>query len=112
MKWAVDLLKQKNNYLVQFEKISSLEYHRMQSGNHNNIKQFYYSRQIILDAIASIDKHLNTYQTQDISEEDKKTVLSLLQQKRKITLAILQTDILIHSYLNNLQYDVVEDQIA
>ena len=113
MKLVIDLLRQKNNYLIQFAKISSLECHRLQSGNYKHIEQFYYSRQVILDAIENIDIHLKRYSVQSVSEVDKKTVRELLQEKRKIARDILQTDLLIHSYLNNSQNKgIVEDQIA
>ena len=113
MKLVIDLLKQKNNYLSQFEKISSLECHRLQSGDYSHLEQFYYSRQVILDAMENIDIHLKKYSVQSVSEVEKKTVLKLLQKKRKIAWAILQTDLLIHSYLNDSHSaDIVEDQIA
>ena len=47
-----------------------------------------------------------------ISEKDKKTMLSLIQEKKKITLTVLQKDLLIHSYLNDTKYDTAKDQIA
>lgn len=112
MKLVIDLLKQKNNYLAQFKRIGDFESHRLQSGDYSYIEQFYYSRQIILDAIESIDKNLKQYTAQKTSEEDKKTIMALLKKQKEITLAILQKDLLIHSYLNDLQYDVVESQIA
>ena len=113
MKLVIDLLKQKNNYLSQFKKISSLECHRLQSGDYSHLEQFYYSRQVILDAIENIDIHLKKYAVQFVSETEKKTVRGLLQKKRKITWAILQIDFLIHSYLNDSKSkDIVEDQIA
>ena len=112
MKIVIELLRQKNSYLNRFEKISSAECHRLQSGDYSHVEKFYHSRQIILDALENIDKHLKSYTPQHISKEDKQTVQKLLQKKRKITRSILQKDILIHSYLNDLQYDKVEDQIA
>ena len=113
MRAVIDLLKQKNNYLIQFKKISSLECHRFQTGDYHHIEQFYYSRQIILDAIESIDANLKKIKkTQEISQEDKNTILALLQERQKITLDIVKQDILIHSYLNDLQHNMVEDHIA
>jgi len=112
MKPVIDLLKQKNNYLSQFEKMNVFECRRLQSGDYSHIEQFYYSRQIILDAIENIDNSLKTYRVQKVSEENKKTILNLLNEKRKITLSILRQDIIIHSYLNDLQYDVLENQTA
>ena len=112
MKLVIDLLRQKNNYLFQFEKISILECQRLQKGDLSHIEQFYYSRQIILDAIENLDIQLKKYNPEKISKKEKETVIQLLRKKREVTLAILQKDILIHSYLNDLQYDIVEDQIA
>ena len=112
MKLVIDLLKQKNNYLMQFKKIGSLECQRLQSGDYSHIEQFYYSRQIILDAIDNIDKNLKSYTAQRTSKADKGTISILLKKQREITMVILQRDIVIHSYLNDLQYDLVESQIA
>ena len=113
MKWVIDLLRQKNNYLTQFETISSFQCHRLQSGDHSHLEQFYYSRQVILDAIENIDTHLKKCSVQSISSAEKNLVRALLRKKRKITWNILRTDLLIHSYLNKAhKVDIVEDQIA
>lgn len=112
MKLVIDLLKQKHNYLMQFKKIGSLECDRLHSGDYSQIERFYYNRQIILDAIENIDKNLKNYMVQNTSEEDKETISILLKKQREITMAILQKDIVIHSHLNDLQYDLVESQIA
>ena len=113
MKTVIDLLQQKNRYLLQFEKRSSSECDRLRAGDCSHIKQFYYKRQVILDAIENIDTHLNQFKPKKISKKDKKTITQLLQKNREITRTILRKDILIHSYLNGLQCDdIVEDQIA
>ncbi|MDE0518778.1 MAG: hypothetical protein F4X95_03820 [Oligoflexia bacterium] len=112
MELVIDLLQQKNNYLLQFEKMGSFECQRLRTGDYSHIEQFYYSRQIILDAIENIDIQIRSYTPQQISKEHKETIKALFQKKRAITKSILQQDITIHSYLNNLQYDVVEDQTA
>ncbi|MDE0118924.1 MAG: hypothetical protein OXM55_02810 [Bdellovibrionales bacterium] len=112
MELVIDLLQQKNNYLLQFEKIGFFECQRIRAGDYSHIEQFYYSRQIILDAIENIDIQIKNYTPQHVSKEYKKTIKALLQKKRAITKSILQQDIMIHSYLNDLQYDIVEDQTA
>ena len=112
MELIIDLLQQKNNYLLQFKKIGSLECQRLQVGDYSHIEQFYYSRQIILDAIENIDIQIKNYAPQHTSKEYKKIIKLLLQKRRIITKSILQQDITIHSYLNDLQYDRIEDQIA
>ena len=113
MKLAIDLLQQKKDYLKEFEKINSVECNRLRAGDYNHIQQFYYNRQIILDAISNIDKHLKECEAQAFSEEEKQLVRSLFQNMRGLITSILHTDILIHSYLNDLQYDdSVKNQIA
>jgi len=115
MKQVIELLKQKNNYLTQFNHISAREYHRLQSGNYSNysdMKKFYQDRKVILDAIDDIDLYLKHYQIQSSSPEDKELIIKLFKQNRELTMCILQKDLFIHYYLNDLQSDVVEDQIA
>ena len=81
MKLAIQLLEQKNNYLVQFKKIGDFECRRLQSGDYSHIEQFYYSRQIILDAIGHIDEHLKRYNPKNISESHKETVFGASSKK-------------------------------
>ena len=108
----IKLLRQKNNYLKQFETISAHEYHRLCLGDYSHIDQFYQERQKLLNAIDKIDQKLKTIKPVHISEQDKKAFRLLIQEKRKITLAVGQKDLLIHAYLNDTKYDTVKDQIA
>ena len=113
MKPLIDLLRQKNNYLVQFEKIGSFECRRLQAGDYSRLERFYYRRQIILDVIENIDKHLKKHKTGELSGRHKKTALKLFQEQRKIVKSILRQDMIIHSCLNSLPgEDRIEDQIA
>ena len=113
MKPIIKLLQQRNNYLLEFSKISAIEHQRLQSGDYNGLNQFYDDRQTILEAVENIDKSLSQYKDQKISEKDKQEITKLLQEKRQLIWNILQKDILVHSYLNGLQGNkIVEDQIA
>lgn len=112
MKLVIDLLQQKKDYLIEFEKINSVECNRLRAGDYSQIEQFYYNRQIILDAISNIDKHLKECEVETFSDEDKKAVKNLFQKMRALVTSVLHTDILIHSYLNDLQSDSIKDQIA
>ncbi len=112
MKKIIKLLQQKNDCLREFEKLSVQEYHRLCLGDLSHIESFYHHRQRILKMIDDIDRKLKTIKTASISEKDKKTMLDLIQEKKKITLTVLQQDLLIHSYLNDQRHDIAEDQIA
>ena len=114
MKKIIKLLKRKNDCLREFEKASVQEYRRLRLGDLSHIESFYHHRQKILKIIDNIDRELKTTTTASISEKDKKTMLDLIQEKKKITLTVLQQDLLIHSYLNDQRHhdDIAEDQIA
>ena len=112
MKEIINLLRQKNDYLQQFERISSKAYHRLCLGDYSHIDTFYHDRQRLLNIMDQIDKQLNSITPVAVSEKDKKTMLSLIQEKKKITMSVLQKDLLIHSYLNDAQYDTAQEQIA
>ena len=111
MKPITDLLKQKNHYLIQIKKLSTTEYNRLRSGDRSHIKSFYLSRQTLLEAISHID-HLLKKRKAPVNKKDKKIVETLLKETRVITKNILKKDLLIHSYLNNAHYDILEDKIA
>ena len=112
MKLAINLLKQKNEYLSQFKNLTLKELQRLQTGDTAHINQFYYLRQIILDAIESIDMYLKLYELQDSSETNARIILMFLQKNRELLKEVLKQDILMHSYLSELKYDVVESQTA
>ena len=109
---VIKLLRQKNDYLKQFEKISAQEYHRLCLGDYSHIDQFCHNRQKLLNIMDNIDKQLKNIKPKAISEKDKKTMLSLIQEKKKITLNVLQKDLLIHAYLNDTKQETVKAQIA
>ena len=112
MKTLIDMLEKKNNYLSQFEQLSSLEWKRICVGDFSNVEKFYYSRQIILDAIDHIDKKLKKHKLSLSNKHTQKQVMSILQKKHKIILSILHKDLLIHSNIRELESNLLENRIA
>ena len=113
MNTIIKLLQKRNNYLLEFSKVSAIEHQRLQAGDYKGLSQFYDDRQSILEAVENIDKLLSQHEDQKMSEKDKEEIKKLFEEKRQLTWNILQKDILVHSYLNGLKGDkIVEDQIA
>ena len=108
----INLLKQQNDYLLQFAKISTQEYRRLRAGDKSHIQQFYHRRQLILSAIENIEKHLKKNQPSVIPNKDKATISQLLKKKREVTKSILQKDMLIHAFLNGSQNSMIKDKTA
>ncbi|MDE0151914.1 MAG: hypothetical protein OXK80_05410 [Bdellovibrionales bacterium] len=99
----IDMLKKKNFYLELFESINGEELNRIKKGDLNNLESFYYDREILLNAMDKIDKQLNQYkleQFDDVSENSKRKIVSLLKNKKQFIYTILKQDMQIHDTLN------------
>lgn len=113
MREFINLLKETNNYLIKFKKLSSLEYIHLQKGESINKKTFYHNRKMILNTIDHINKTLNTLPPHKLlSQKEKDTISFLLQEKRNIIVNIVKQDILIHTYLNKKFHNVEHIKIA
>lgn len=115
VQYMIDLLKKKNFYLELFESINGEELNRIQQGDLNNIESFYYDREILLNAMDKIDKKLSQYkleQFDDVNENSKRKIISLLKNKKQFIYAILSQDMQIHSTLNASLSPQKEEKIA
>ena len=115
VQYMIDLLKKKNFYLELFESINGEELNRIQQGDLNNIESFYYDREILLNAMDKIDKKLSQYkleQFDDVNENSKRKIVSLLKNKKQFIYAILNQDMQIHSTLNASLSQQKEEKIA
>ena len=103
VKQMIDLLNKKNSYLVDFQKINNEELTRMHQDNFSNLEAFYYSRELILNAMDKIDQTLGKCkldQLDDVCELSKQQVLELLKKKKQFIHLIVDQDMKIHEILN------------
>jgi len=103
MQHMINILKKKNFYLELFKSINSEELNRIQKGDLSNLESFYYDREILLNAMDKIDKQLSQYkleQLDDVSENSKRKIISLLKNKKQFIYTILNQDVQIHDTLN------------
>lgn len=103
VQYMIDMLKKKNFYLELFESINNEELNRIKKGDFSNIESFYYDREILLNAMDKIDEKLKQYkleQFDDVSENSKRKIISLLKNKKQFIYTILNQDMQIHDTLN------------
>ena len=112
MNIIISLLKQKNIYLTRFKRLSICEHRRIQNGDFSQLDAFYHNRQILLEAIESIDRKLMRHKSIPVSSKDKKIIIKLLYEKRAIIMSILDKDLCIHSYFSEWEQSMMKSQIA
>ena len=105
------LLEQKNSYLLEFHKINMEELSRLAEGCINNLENFYYSREILLNAIHKLDREIskNKIETLQVNKQEKQKLIDILNLKRKMVLSILDQDLAIISLIGQLKKSNIKD---
>ena len=105
------LLEQKNSYLLEFHKINMNELKRLAEGSLKNLEDFYYSREILLNAINKLDSKISTnkIKTLTVNKKEKKKLIDILNLKRKMVLSILDQDLAIISLVDQLKNSAAKD---
>ena len=99
----LEILEQRNSYLLEFHKINVNEMDRLNEGCIDNFENFYYSREILLNAIDRIDNKLSRYNDVQANPEEKKKLEEILRMKRDMTSSILDQDLVIMSLVEELK---------
>lgn len=105
-----NLLEEKNSYLLEFHKINTDEIERLTKGLTDNLENFYYSRELLLNAIDRLDKKIakeketTCLETQnlEVQREEKKKLQEILHLKKSMVLSILDQDLAIISLVDKL----------
>ena len=105
------LLEQKNSYLVEFHKINMDELKRLAEGSVKNLENFYYSRELLLNAINKLDGKIyeNGIEELKVNKQEKKKLVDILNLKRKMVLSILDQDLAIISLVDQLKKSNTKD---
>ena len=102
-----EVLEQKNAYLLEFHKINMHELNRLAEGRIDNLENFYYSRELLLDAICDLDHKISSesHFAKDvrIDETQKKKLLDILNLKRNMVISILDQDLAIISLVDQIK---------
>ena len=100
-----NLLEEKNSYLLEFHKINNNEIERLIKGHQDNFENFYYSRELLLNAIDKLDKQIAKEEKGtcfEVQTEEKKKLKEILHLKRNMVLSILDQDLTIISLVDKL----------
>ena len=106
-----EALEQKNSYLLEFHKINMDELNRLAEGCIDNLENFYYSRELLLNAISKLDNSIfqkNLYRNLQVDKNQKKKLLDILTLKRKMVMSILDQDLAIISLVDKIKNGNVE----
>ena len=101
-----EMLEQKNSYLLKFHKINMDELNRLAEGYIDNLENFYYSRELLLNAINKLDRRLpwdNLNENLQINTVEKKKLMDILNLKRKMVMSILDQDLTIISLVDQIK---------
>ena len=100
-----NLLEEKNSYLLEFHKINNKEIERLVEGRQDNLENFYYSRELLLNAIDRLDKQIvkeDKTSPLEAHKTEKKKLQEILRLKRNMVLSILDQDLTIISLVDRL----------
>ena len=101
-----EALEQKNSYLLEFHKINMDELSRLAEGCIDNLENFYYSRELLLNAINKLDSQLSKNHIDSdlqINKPEKKKLVDILNLKRKMVMSILEQDLTIMSLIDRIK---------
>ena len=106
-----ETLEKKNSYLLEFHKINMEELGRLAQGSLKNLENFYYSREILLNAISHLDDKISLNDLKKnikINKKEKKKLLDILNLKRKMVMSILDQDLTIISLVDKLKKEGIK----
>ena len=100
-----NLLERKNSYLLEFHKINNKEIMQLSRGCIQNLENFYYSRELLLNAINRLDKQFkdkNFSRSCEMNSQEKKKLSEMLKLKNNMIQSILNQDVTILSLVDKL----------
>lgn len=101
----LDLLERKNTYLLEFHKLNNKEISLLSKGKVQNLENFYYSREILLNAIDKLElkfENKSIYEGCEMDFKEKKKLSDILKLKNDMIRSILDQDMLILSLVDQL----------
>ena len=105
------LLEQKNSYLLEFHKLNMDELNLLANGRIDHLEDFYYSRELLLNAISKLDIQISEDEIENtkVNNNQKKKLVDILNLKRKMVMSILDQDLAIISLVNELKRGKIAD---
>lgn len=113
MKIIFQLLEKKNDYLLEFHKLNTSEIEKLIQNKESNFEDFYYLREIILNAISRLDAEFSSRNTEiesttQVGQIHKKRLTDLLTFRKKMVFSILEQDATIFSLCDKLNKNSIK----
>jgi hypothetical protein len=114
MDTIINLLKDKNYHLQKFYQLNETELLNFTESNFDNLEVFYQSRETILDLIRCIDRLIDAASAahgspEKISDQNKKEMLSSMNQKNDLVTRILAQDLQILSVIEQAKSEIIKE---
>jgi hypothetical protein len=114
MDTIITLLNDKNFHLKKFFEINESELLNFAEGNFDNLEVFYQSRETILELIRCIDRLLEAAAVakpapEQISDQNKKAILTAMNEKNDVVSRILAQDLQILSVIEMAKSDIIKE---
>lgn len=114
MDTIINLLKDKNYHLQKFHQLNESELINFAENSFDNLEVFYQSRETILDLIRCIDRLIEAASQahgtdMNITDQQKKEVLSAMSAKNDLVTRILAQDLQILSVIEQAKSDIIKE---
>lgn len=113
MENIIALLQEKSYHLKKFSELNEVELVNFVEGNFENLEVFYNSRDALLDLVKCIDRLLDqanaAIDPAQISDDQRRIVKRLLDQKDEIVEKILAQDLQILSVLETAKSGIIRE---
>lgn len=114
MERIISLLREKNHYLEKFCEVNDRELLHFESGNFDNVEDFYRTRDKILDLIRIIDDMIQeqnaSYENNPQCSADERTqAQALLGEKDELVKRILSQDLQVLSWVEKEKSNIIRD---
>lgn len=114
MSEIVQLLEEKNQHLERFFNLNADEIVNMDESNFENLDNFYGSRDCILNMINHVDKRIEDINRglltpDELTQNEKKSVLKELDRKNDLVQQILAQDLQILSLIESEKSEIIRE---
>lgn len=111
---VVQLLNEKNHFLEKFMSLNEKQISRLEKGNFDQVELFYNQREDLIKIIKYIDSEINkaqmmqSKQTLNLSEADRKLIKESLKTKDNYTSSILDQDMQVLALIDQAKSQIIK----
>jgi uncharacterized protein YfkK (UPF0435 family) len=112
MELIISLIEEKNHHLQMFLEVSINERKSFKARNFENLEDLYQMRETLLEGIRGLDRRIHQYSSEiaaeQISDEMKLKLKSLMSAKQNLVNQILSQDLVMLSCVENEKSSIIK----